>query len=199
MGYNVLDIGPDHSTLQRFEDWVCEQQHRIFFDQVLHQIDEEFPEERQKTQIGDTYTMHADATKETLVRLIRHTCERMLGKLASIAPTAYQRVVEKLNHDTLFGPKDEPSYFRLSGDERKKQLQNTVVGALQLVQLVREQLDAHASLKKDNCQVIVNWMGCLEKIPSDEVEIQCNAEGQIERVTKPVVSVVKTLLKNDFT
>jgi hypothetical protein len=184
VGYNILDVGPDHSTLQRFEDWVCKQQHRVYFDKVLHQIDEEFPEERQKTQIGDTYAMHADAAKESLVRLIRHTCERILSKLSSIAPTAHQCVVGKLDHITLFGPEDESSYFRMSSDERKKQLQNTVVGALQLIQLVQEQLDAHASLKEDDCQVIVNWLGCLEKILGDEVEIQRNAEGQVERVTK---------------
>ena len=73
VGYGVLDAGPDHSTLQRFEDWVREHQHRVFFDEVLHQINEDFPEERQQPQIGDTYAMHADAAKESLVRLIRHT------------------------------------------------------------------------------------------------------------------------------
>ncbi|MEA3341868.1 MAG: transposase, partial [Chloroflexota bacterium] len=184
VGYGVLDAGPDHSTLQRFEDWVREHQHRVFFDEVLHQIDEEFPEERQQPQIGDTYAMHADAAKEALVRLIRHTCERILGELASMSPAAHQCVVGKLDRVTLFGPEDEPSYFRMSSDERKKQLRNTVVGALQLIQLVREQLAAHASLTEDECQVIVNWLGCLEKILGDEVEIQRNAEGQVERVTR---------------
>lgn len=184
VGYSVLDAGPDHSTLQRFEDWVRKHQHRIYFDEVLHQIDEDFPEERQQPQIGDTYAIHADASKEPLVRLIRHTCERIIGGLASIAPTAHQRVVGELDRVTLFGPEDEPSYFHMSSDERKEQLRNTVVGSLQFARLTQEQLDSHASLAKDDRQMIVNWLEGLEKILGDEVEIQRNAAGQIERVAR---------------
>ena len=48
-------------TLQRFEHWVCEHRQRTFSDEVLKQIDQAFPEERHKAQIGDTYAMRANA------------------------------------------------------------------------------------------------------------------------------------------
>ena len=45
------------------------------------QIDQDFPEERQKAQIGDTYAMRANAATESLIELIRHTCQRLLRTL----------------------------------------------------------------------------------------------------------------------
>ena len=140
VGYGIFEAGPDHSTLDRFELWVCEHQRRSYFDQVLHQIDQDFPEERLKPQLGDTYALQADAAKESLVWLIRHTCQRLLRDLAAVDPSAHKRVIEKLDHTALFGPEDEPSYYRLDGEGRKKQLHNTVMGALQCTQLVQAQL-----------------------------------------------------------
>ena len=34
VGYPVFATGPDHTTLERFELWVCFHQHRTIFDQV---------------------------------------------------------------------------------------------------------------------------------------------------------------------
>ncbi|MCP4555239.1 MAG: transposase [Herbaspirillum sp.] len=184
VGYNILDAGPDHSTLQRFEDWVCAQQQRVFFDQVLQQIDAEFPADRTQTQLGDTYALHAAAAKEALVRLLRHTCERVLRELAVIAPSAHQRVSAKLERSVLFGPTDERSYFRMSSPERAAQLQNTVVGALQLIQLVRAQLLAQTAHAAHEQYPLVNWLACLEKILGDEVAMQRDAAGRVVRVTR---------------
>ena len=41
--YPLFAAGPDHSTLERFEQWVIEHQHRTPFDEVLQQIDRDFP------------------------------------------------------------------------------------------------------------------------------------------------------------
>ena len=184
VGYGIFEAGPDHSTLCRFEQWVCKHQHRSYFDQVLRQIDADFPEERQQPQIGDTYALQADAAKESLVRLIRHTCQRLLRDLASASPSVHERVIEKLDHTVLFGPEDELSYYRLDGEGRKKQLHNAVVGTLQCVQLVQAQLAANAILSVGECQILTSWLDCLEKILADEVHIQRDAEEQITQVTK---------------
>ena len=179
VGYSILEAGPDHSTLNRFEQWVIEHQCRSYFDESLRQIDEDFPEDRQKPQIGDTYALQADAAKESLVRLIRHTCQRMLNVLASVAPTAHQGVMAELNHTILFGPEDEANYFRMDGDERKKQLQNTVLGALHCAELVRAQLADNAALVADERQEVVDWLERLDKILADEVHIEFGAQGQV--------------------
>jgi hypothetical protein len=81
VGYPIYADGPDHCTLERFEVWVAEHQHRAVFDEILRQIDQAMPEERQAAQhwqVGDTYAQRANAAKEQLVRLIRHACERLL-------------------------------------------------------------------------------------------------------------------------
>ena len=116
--------------MARFEQWVTDNQRRSYFDETLHQIDQDFPEDREKQQMGDTYAMQADAAKESLVRLICHTCQRLLNTLAVIAPTVHQHIVKELDHVRLFGSEKEPSYFCMSQDEREEQLRNTVVGAL---------------------------------------------------------------------
>lgn len=192
VGLRVLESGPDHSTFQRFEAWVCEHQHRSYFDEILHQIDADFPKERQQTQIGDTYALQANAAKESLVRLIRHSCQRMLRDLASASPIAYQRVIEKLDQEALFGADDEPNPFYLDSDGRQKRLQTTVVAALQCAQLVREQLAtsprmqgaADSTLPADARRGIVSWLGCLDKILADEVQVERDAEGVVTKVTE---------------
>src|SRR3990172_734052 len=57
VGYRIFDAGPDHTTLERFEQWVTRHQHRAFFDEVLRQIDCDFPQEREQPQVGDTFAM----------------------------------------------------------------------------------------------------------------------------------------------
>lgn len=89
VGYPIFAAGPDHTTLERFEVWVEEHQHRVYFDEILRQIDADFPEERDKPQIGDTFAMQANAAKESLIRLIRHTCQRLLSTLAAVDPIAH--------------------------------------------------------------------------------------------------------------
>ena len=182
VGFGVFELGPDHTTFQRFEAWVCEHQHRSFFDEVLRQIDADFPEERQRPQIGDTYALQANAARESLVRLIRHTCRRTLRELASVSLAAHQWVMEKLDQTALFGAEDEPNPFYLDSADRQKRLQTTVVAALQCAQLVREQLKADATLAADARQGLTNWLGCLDKILADEVQIERNAEGQVTKV-----------------
>lgn len=46
VGYGVFEEVPDHSTLERFEQWVSREAHRVIFDEVLKQIDAARPQER---------------------------------------------------------------------------------------------------------------------------------------------------------
>ena len=66
VGYSLFETGPDHSTLARFEQWGIAHQACSFFDEVLRQLDEDLPAERQQPQIGDPYALRANAAQETL-------------------------------------------------------------------------------------------------------------------------------------
>lgn len=184
VGYPVFATGPDHTTLERFEVWVCEHQHRCYFDEILHQIDADFPEERRQPQVGDTFAMQANAAPESLVRLIRHTCQRLLKALAAADPAAHERVTAQIDTVALFGAPDEPSEYRLDSAGRQARLQITVLAALQCARLVQAQLDAIPGLSAEVRQTVTTWLECLDKILADEVQLEHEEAGQVVRVTK---------------
>jgi hypothetical protein len=184
VGYPVFAAGPDHTTLERFEVWVCAHHHRTYFDEILRQIDVDFPEERTKPQIGDTFAMHANAAKESLIRLIRHTCQRLLSTLAAVDPDAHARVTAQLDHKALFGTTDEPGEYRLDPAGRQQRLQTTVRAALQCAQLVQAQLDTTPGLGAAARQSITDWLQHLDKILADEVHITPDATGEAPQVTE---------------
>lgn len=181
VGYSILAAGPDHTTLERFEVWVCKHQHRTFFDDVLRQIDAHFPKERDQPQIGDTFAMQANAAPESLVRLLRHTCQRMLGDLASTDPVRQATVVAQLDMNALFGTPDELSEYRLDHASRQVRLQTTVLAALQCAQLVQAQL---TSLSTEARQAMVTWLDHLDKILADEIRIERDPADQVIHVTE---------------
>ena len=55
----IFDSTPDHATLGRSEYWVLRQHRRVYFDSVLGQIYEAYPQQRKQVQIGDSYAMQA--------------------------------------------------------------------------------------------------------------------------------------------
>jgi hypothetical protein len=180
-GLLIFAAGPDHTTLERFDAWVCEHQHRTFFDDILRQIDVHFPEERDQPQIGDTFAMQANAAPESLVRLLRHTCQRMLADLASTDPVRHATVVAQLDMNALFGTPDEPSEYRLDQANRQARLQTTVLAALQCAQFVQAQL---TSLSAEARQAIATRLDHLDKILADEVHIEHDAIAQVIHVTE---------------
>lgn len=184
VGYPIFAAGPDHTTLERFEVWVLEHQHRVYFDEVLHQIDADFPEERDKPQIGDTFAMQANAAKESLIRLIRHTCQCLLSALAAVDADAHARVTAQLDHAALFGPDDEPGEYRLDQAGRQQRLQTTVRAALRCARLVQAQLDTTPGLSAAARDSVTPWLQHLDKILADEVRITADATGEEIQVTE---------------
>jgi hypothetical protein len=183
VGYPIFALGPDHSTLERFEMWVCFKQHRTVFDEILRQIDADFPDERQHSQVGDTYALRANAAKESLVRLLRHTCKRLLATLRKIDAARADAVRAQLDSGALFGAPDERSEFHLTTAERAARLQTTVHAALDCARLVRAQLETPTPFTAEQCTPILEWLAYLDKIITDEVVL-----GPTENPTPPQVT-----------
>ena len=181
VGYGLFERTPDHSTLARFEQWVIEQHGRTFFDETLKQIDQDFPEQRHQTQVGDTFAMQANAAKEGLVRLIRHTCQGLLRDLTVAAPAVAAAVTAQLDARTLFGAADERAEFYLDAEARRQRLQTPVGAALTCADLVQGQLAA-AALSPAQTQPVTARLAALTKIVADEVAMQRDAAGAITRV-----------------
>jgi len=184
VGYRIFDAGPDHATLERFEQWVAEHQHRVFFDAVLRQIDRDFPQERKQPQVGDTFALRADAAKETLIRLIRHTCQLMLTALQAADPTRHQQVTAMVDAVALFGAADEVDEGFLSPDERRARLQTTVLAALACAERVRAQLHTAPLLDARIRPAIQQRLDHLDKICVDNVRLSHDADGLVLHVAE---------------
>jgi hypothetical protein len=184
VGYPIFAVGPDHSTLERFEVWVCFKHHRTFFDEIVRQIDRAFPDERQQAQVGDTYALRANAAKESLITLLRHTCQRLLATLHNIDPVREAAVRAELDTGALFGVQDERREFHLTAAERAARLQTTVHAALACARLVRAQLDTPTPLLAAQRTPLLEWLGYLAKIITDEVVCVATAQPAAPQVTE---------------
>lgn len=193
VGYPIFALGPDHSTLERFELWVCFKQHRAYFDEILCQIDADFPGQRQAVQIGDTYALCANAAKESLVHLLRHTSRRLLAALRKADAPSELAVRTQLDLTALWGTKDELSEFRLTPAERACRLQRTVLAAQDCIRRVRTQLDGPTPLMPASRTTVLEWLTYLEKIIADEVcVVRLSADPTVESGIPPAVSTANT-------
>jgi hypothetical protein len=178
VGYAVFDAGPDHSSLERFEQWVGEHQPRLFFDTALRRIDADFPELRARPQIGDTFALRANAAKESLLPLIRHTCRRLLTALLRAAPDRHAAVVAALDRAALFGSVDEVDEAFLPLRQRAARLRATVTAAWQCARLIRDQLATVPPLAGSLRAEVDYWLAHLDKLFADELELVFAAPGQ---------------------
>ena len=121
-GYGLFDDLPDHVTIERFEVWVARHQKRACFDEVLQQIEVDYPEERAKAQIGDTYAMYAQAARENLNTLLRHASLYVIESAAQVLPADLTRALSGFAWTDLFGIEKETPWFAISKDERVKRL-----------------------------------------------------------------------------
>lgn len=175
VGYALFEPGPDHTTLERFEMWVIEHHSRIFFDEVLRQIHQAFPEERQKTQMGDTYALRANGATESLIQLIRHSCQLLLT--AVDADEDRRQIESQLDLIALWGDPEEVKEFRLERQQRQERLRTTVIAALHCQQVIRDWL-VGCDVGDVRCQEVQTWLGLLDKILADELAITRDPTGQ---------------------
>jgi hypothetical protein len=180
VGYAVFEEVMDHSVLERFEQWVSREKHRVFFDGVLKQIDGDFPEEREQIQIGDTFAMQADAGREGVIELLRHTSRCMLREIEQWAGPQHAQIVAQLDAIALFGPTDEPLMYHLDAAQRQARQLHTVQGVWQLAQLVRPWLLSW----KDPLRTRVNLrLEDLDKIVQDEFRVERDPDGKPVQVS----------------
>ena len=180
VGYALFEAGPDHSTLERFEQWVHEHHPRTIFDEVLLQIDRDFPEERHKAQIGDTYALRANAATESLIELLRHACRQQLSAFAEVAgDSALAHLKSQLDMEALLGTAGESKEFRLEADPRRQRLHKAVVAVLDCQTLVRAHLATCPGLPEAERHLLTTWLMLLDKILDDEVAISRDEQGRV--------------------
>jgi len=172
VGYGLFQQPPDHTTLERFEQWVIANHPRLFFDEVLRQIDRDCPQDHLRPQIVDSYAMLARAAKVSLIPLLRDTVRQLLRKLQQVAPERHALVLSELNLPALFGEENEKDDYFLTSDEREARLQAVVNQALRCRRLLTEQLAASPLLPPERLALVQEWLANLSKILGDEVTIK---------------------------
>jgi transposase len=183
VGYSPFEAGPDHSTLERFEQWVIAHQARTFFDEVLRQIDRDLPAERHQPQIGDTYALRANAARETRIVLVRHTGRCLLAVLAEADAAGHTTVLADFDPAALFGVRDEVKAYRLTTEQRRSRLATTVVAAAHLADRVRTYL-AGSPLAAAPRQPVTTWLAHLDKILADEFTLTRDAQQHVTAATE---------------
>lgn len=167
VGYGIFESTPDHATLGRFEYWVLTQHRRVYFDGVLGQIYEQFPEQRKRVQIGDTYAMQANAARQGPVAIWRQLSLRVLEAMVrEIADPG--GLVSGLNWAGLFGAAREKHYAQMSAEERQDRLRNTALASQDLLKRLQKVL---AERPSETCTGLRQALGHLQKSLEDEVVI----------------------------
>jgi hypothetical protein len=167
-GYGLFDELPDHATIERFEVWVAHHHKRACFDEVLRQIEGDYPEERTKAQIGDTYAMHAQAARENLNTLLRHASLHILESAVQVLPANLTCALSGFAWTNLFGSEHEKPWFAISKEERTQRLAVIARAAYELHERVTTIL-----VDRPNAEfpMLRQRLGNLHKILQDEFAI----------------------------
>lgn len=168
VGYRLDEATLSYVTLQRFAIWVLRNQPRTMFNEILQQIDADFPEETSSAQVGDTFALLAHAAEQSRTLLLRDACRRLLHYLQQVHPATYDNVLAQLKPEELFGKADELPEYRMDKGQRDGLEWQTALAADGCLYLVWRHF---ASLPRQNtleCYAMQRWLGILDKVLRDE-------------------------------
>lgn len=162
VGYAVYAATPDHNTLHHFEQYLYTHHPRLYFDTVLQQIDAQFPQQRQQSQIGDTFAVRADAAREGLIERLRHSGCRLLWALRAIDEDRYGLLRAARYTLYLLGEDRVKSEYALSDAEWQERLTYTVTAVI----FVQEMIGPAAA-----DATVATWLEYLDKLLQDELAL----------------------------
>ena len=172
VGLHLWETAPSYVTLSLFETYLMEKEPRLFFDEILRQIDEWCPEDKKRIQIGDTYAMLANAAEETLIRRLQH-CHQMV--LRFLKKSEQSEILNSIETDKLLGSKEDKKEQYLSKTEKSTRLTTTIQASNQLLK--------HPVVAESEDEEIRHWVAIIEKIIADELAITQNDQAEITAVT----------------
>jgi hypothetical protein len=182
VGLDMTGETPDHSTLERFHQWVMHNQPDLFFTVVLQQMEQHFPHERQREQIGDTYAMRANAADEGIVRRLRHLSEKLVVDLLRTLPAETGNCLRGFAWEKLFGFYPEKLNYFLDEKQRRERREQTALGAYELHQRVASLLSRYPDQKYQQAR---RWLGFLLKVLQDEFAFQACENGDLTAAELP--------------
>ncbi len=184
-GFGLIESTPDHATLGRFEQWVGINAPRSLFDVSLQQIDQDHPDEREASQIGDTFALHSHSADLSLQQLLNRLGLRLWQSYVALLPGDTQPSPQaQAIYDSALHPQQAQADFCLSPAEREAQ---TLLCARQLCPLPGLLAQAAQPLASTDPSLLADfhlWRQRLEKVLADECWLAQDAAGQptVERL-----------------
>ena len=176
VGYRLDEAVFSYVTLQRFAVYVETHCPRRYFDEILNQIDEDYPDDAQAAQVGDTFALVSRATEQSRTELLRTSCRRLLGYLQQVQPELHAKVLGLLNQEQLFGRADERAEFLLDKSERDACELRTALAADSCLVLVWSRVAQLPKCRTVEFLAMQRWLGLLDKALYDEYRFAAGAE-----------------------
>lgn len=176
VGYRLDEATLSYVTLQRFAIWVLLNQPRGFFNEILQQIDADFPEGASSAQVGDTFALLANVAEQSRTMMLRDGCRRLLHYLQQVAPVRHQQVLDELKQEELFGKAGDLPEYCLDKAQRDALEFKTALAADGCFYLVWRQF---ASLPRQNTlefHALQRWLAILDKMLCDEFVFEAGEE-----------------------
>ena len=187
VGFLLNEQTPSYVTMQRFEEWVKIHEPRLFFNEILRQIDQDFPEDAAHAQVGDTFALLARTTPQSRTQMLRNAGRKVLFYLEQVEPShPHTRLaahcltlslVMTPIPETLFGLPDAPREQWLTKEERDELEVRTAQAADGLLQQVEAHLVHFTALRTLEAEALRRWVGILRKLVTDEFVIERDATG----------------------
>jgi hypothetical protein len=180
-GFLVNERTPSYVTLQRFAAWVTKHHPRLFFNEFLRQIDEDFPEDAGQAQVGDTFALLARTAPQSRTQMLRNAGRKVLFYWAQVAPVVGVghplpgACALNASAAALFGPPDAPREQWLSKEARDELEVCTALGADALLQQLAGPLAHGTGLRTLEAVALRQWVDILRKLLTDEFVIERGA------------------------
>lgn len=169
-GYGLFDKTADRSTIHTFESFVRESHPRLYFDTVLRQLDEAYPQQRDCVQMGDTFAVEMEAAHEPLIPKLRHLADCLRRAYLKIDPDPYHQIIPYLDWAGLVGEEKERHYSHLTEVEKIERTTRLVNAITHFMKM----------LPTDSPPSVNQWRDYIEKVIFEEVkEIVDEATGEV--------------------
>ena len=182
VGFLVNEQTLSYVTLQRFEEWMLRHQPRLLFDEILRQIDQDFPEDATQPQVGDTFALLARTAPQSRTQLLRNAGRKVIFYLQQVAPSVCADLLLSPLPEALFGPHTAPQEYWLSKEARDELELHTAQAADGLCQQVQAHLAQGAALRTIEAAALRRWLAILRKLLTDEFVIARAANGAASTV-----------------
>lgn len=177
VGYNLREATFSSATLWRFEEWQKERYPRLVFTELLKQIDQDFEQEVEAVQIGDTFALQARAREQSHTELLRSGSRKLLRALEQVTADGYQQLQAEINLEELMGKPNEPPEWRLKKEQWVALEERTALAAMQMMAVVNKIVAGLPPSCEIDYLALQHWLGVVKKVLKDEFTFEQEQDG----------------------